>query len=95
MKTETYTCHFPSYAICALEYGDYSSFAMDPEREDEDIKNVESFDLKMLEMQNELGASSRTYSYGENEFHSSCPVFGLATTCVDLTATFLIDDKAN
>jgi hypothetical protein len=95
MKTETYTCHFPSYAICALEYGDYSAFAINPEREDQDIKNVESFDLEMLEMQNELNATSRTYSYGEDEFFSSDPVFGLASTCVDLTVTFLINDKSN
>ena len=53
MKTiDTYTCDFPSYALCGLINADTSGM------EEEDIENLTEFENEMEEMRERLGARS-------------------------------------
>jgi len=71
--------NLPSWAVCAIEYGDLSGLEAG---EDQEILNwMESFELQP--------GQSLVFSYGEESFFSSSPEFGLPGDCIDCTATIL------
>lgn len=76
IEAKTYQYSIPTWAICALEYGDYSGL------NDEDIKNIESF----LDGLPELGG---TFTYNDEKYFSNSPAFGLPCDCVDVEYTIL------
>ena len=65
----------PEYAICAIEYGDYTGLT------DEDEKQIKDFLAKEFPKGFVVDWHSNE-SEGEAYF-SHCPAFGLATTVVD------------
>lgn len=77
-KTELFnTYKIPTYAICALEYGDYSGL------EDKDIENIEEF-TAMLGQQCPLGYlldwDRETLC---SPYFTSAPAFGLPVDVAD------------
>ena len=71
----------PTWAICYIEYSDESDLS------DDDAKDVDAWMASMQAMHPD-GRMVLDY-YGQEEYFSICPEFGLASTCVDCTATFL------
>lgn len=61
----------PAYAVCPIEYGDYSGFSDEDEQEIKDFLEEEFPNGYVVDWKD-----------GE-EYFSSCPAFGLATNVVD------------
>lgn len=62
--------NFPSWSICALEYGDFEGL------ENEEIKQVNRFAEKY---------AGAYFEYSSDSHFSNSPEFGLACDCVILT----------
>ncbi len=65
----------PQYAICAIEYGDFSGL------DDEDIDNINEF--LEDEFPNGFVADWHSNEQDGEPYFTSCPAFGMATEVVD------------
>ena len=65
------TYKIPEYAVCAIEYGDFTGVS------DEDEKDIKDFLSK--EFPNGYVADWQT----DEPYFTSCPAFGQATTVID------------
>lgn len=64
------TFSIPSWAVCAIEYGDYSGLS------DDEIRQIEDFF-------EDFPCDKFTIQWGEDEYFSNSPAFGLPCTCID------------
>ena len=68
------TISMPLYAIYYLEYGDMSGL------EQEDIETIDTWYRALVE---QSGAQYITFEYGDEQFFTNLPEFGLPFDCVD------------
>lgn len=79
-KTEFLNSYeIPTYAICPLEYGDFSGALSD-----EDILNIKAFEDKISKMCPDGYTLDWDMENSDSPFFSPYPEFGLAMDCVKL-----------
>lgn len=77
MKAQVYdTYNFPAYAVCPFEYGN-------PLDNEEDNQNLIEWEMSLRLNIFQAGYRLASIGFGESEFFSNNPCFGLPCNCVD------------